>query len=66
MIYGSFCEIDDIMGDLHDVMVYFQQIFDQPLPGMEQYIKKSSHYLENFFDHIDINNIMDNISKSVC
>ena len=66
MLYGSFCEIDDIMGDLHDVMVYFQQIFDQPLPGMEQYIKKSSHSLENFFDHIDVNNIMDNISKSVC
>jgi hypothetical protein len=66
MVYGSFCEIDDIMGDLHDVMVYFQQIFDQPLPGMQEYIKKSSHYLENFFDHIDINNIMDNISKSIC
>ena len=66
LLYGSFCEIDDIMGDLHDVMVYFQQIFDQPLPGMQEYIKKSSHSLENFFDHIDINNIMDNISKSVC
>ena len=66
LLYGSFCEIDDIMGDLHDVMVYFQQIFDQPLPGMQEYIKKSSHSLENFFDHIDVDNIMDNISKSVC
>lgn len=27
------------MGDLHDVMVYFQQIFDKPLPGMQDYIK---------------------------
>ena len=66
MLYGSFCEIDDIMGDLHDVMVYFQQIFNKPLPGMKEYIKKSSESLENFFDHIDINNIMDNISKNVC
>jgi len=66
MIYGTFCEIDDIMGDLHDVMVYFQQIFNKPLPGMKEYIIKSSQSLENFFDHIDINNIMDNISNSVC
>ena len=29
------------MGALHDVMVYFQQIFDQPLPGMQEYIKKA-------------------------
>lgn len=66
VIYGNFCEIDDVMGDLHDVMVYYQQIFNDPLPGMKEYIQKSSQSLQKFFDQINIDSVMDGISKGVC
>ena len=69
LLYGTFCEIDDIMGDLHDVMVYYQQNMTNKriaTQSMINYIKNSSLSLENFFNQIDINSIMDSISKNVC
>lgn len=65
-LLGTFCEIDDIMGDLHDIMVYYQQNSDSASESIKQYISNSSKQVELFFTELNIEQMMNTISKNVC
>lgn len=65
-LFGTFCEIDDIMGDLHDIMVYYQQNGNDTSDSIKKYIRNSSNQVELFFTELNIEKMMNTISKNVC
>jgi hypothetical protein len=66
---GSYCEIDNFMGDIHDYSVLYQKNLENQeyrnIKDLEKYVKTGAKSIKNMFKNINLVKVVNNLKKAL-